>query len=309
MSHLSYSIMGDSISTFEGCTPDGFTLFYNGERLEKSGVRTPGDTWWGHVIKALDGKLLTDDAWSGSMVEGAGFPAACSAERAQAILGPKGEKPDVILTFIGINDYGWGGAAAQAAGGSHAMPRCIDKSTVAPRVAGEAPKDAARLFGEAYLKMLRNLRATAPGATIYCITLLPGRTQGCDHAEFAYRLRGVHLDEYNDAIRKAAREAGCRVADVRAFGRDYDSLEATHPTNLGMRQFASMVVRAMQLADERAEEPGATANTRPEEANPAIDLRAFCNAPQSIETCDRPSCIGCSHAADTGNQWLCRCLK
>lgn len=75
---------------------------------------------------------------------------------------------------------------------------------------------------------------------MYCITLLPGRTHGVDHPEFCYRLRGSHLDEYNAAIRDAAAAEGCRVADVRAFGRDYDSLEGTHPTNLGMRQFASM---------------------------------------------------------------------
>ena len=32
-----FSIMGDSISTFEGRVPDGYTLFYNDERLERSG--------------------------------------------------------------------------------------------------------------------------------------------------------------------------------------------------------------------------------------------------------------------------------
>ena len=61
-------------------------------------------------------------------------------------------------------------------------------------------------------------------------------------------MRGRHLDEYNAAIRDAAAAEGCRVADVRAFGRDYDSLEGTH-SRMGMRQFASMVVRAMKLAD------------------------------------------------------------
>ena len=308
MPHLSYSVLGDSISTFEGVTPEGFTLFYNGERLEKSGVKTPGDTWWGHVIKALDGSLLADNAWSGSMVEGAGFPAACNARRAWAILGPNGVQPDVVLVFIGINDYGWGGAANQAAGRSHAMPRCIDLASVPERIAGAAPEDAAKLFGAAYRKMLDHIKEVAPQALVYCITLLPGRTQGLDHAEFAYRLRGVHLDEYNDAIRAAAAGAGCRVADVRAFGRDYDSLEATHPTKLGMRQFASMVVRGMQQADELAG-GGATTGAHPEEANPALDLADFCGAPQSEEICERASCIGCPHAANTGNQWLCRCLK
>ena len=119
MPGLKFSIMGDSISTFEGCTPDGYTLFYNDERLETSGVTSPSDTWWSHVARALGGEILADDAWSGSMVDGAGFPAAKSPERAEALLGEDGQTPDVVITFIGINDYGWGGAAAQEIGRAH----------------------------------------------------------------------------------------------------------------------------------------------------------------------------------------------
>lgn len=338
-----FSIMGDSISTFEGCVPDGYTLFYNDERLERSGVLRPEDTWWSHAVRALGGTVLADSAWSGSMVEGAGFPAASSPERAAALLGPNGQAPDAVLVFIGINDYGWGGAEAQAAGRSHAMPRCIDPASVPEQVAGAAPADAVERFGAAYRTMLRNIRTAAPKAAVYCITLLPGRTRGVDHPEFCYRLRGHHLDEYNAAIRDAAVAEGCRVADVRAFGRDYDSLEGTHPTNLGMRQFASMVVRAMQLADAadagtdkeapiagagasaEATSPnpartqtegdtygnieGITAGAQPEAADPALDLQDFCGAPESAQLCDEPACIGCPHAANTGNQWLCRCLK
>ena len=351
-----FSIMGDSISTFEGCVPDGYTLFYNDERLERSGVLRPEDTWWSHAVRALGGTVLADSAWSGSMVEGAGFPAASSPERAAALLGPDGQAPDAVLVFIGINDHGWGGAEAQAAGRSHAMPRCIDPATVPEQIAGAAPADAVERFGAAYRTMLRNIRAAASKAAVYCITLLPGRTHGVDHPEFCYRLRGRHLDEYNAAIRDAAAAEGCRVADVRAFGRDYDSLEGTHPTNLGMRQFASMVVRAMQLADAAGVEAAAeavagakagedeeapiagagtnaeaptspnpartqaegdmhdniediTAGAQPETANPALDLQDFCDAPESAQLCDAPTCIGCPHAANTGNQWLCRCLK
>ena len=77
-----------------------------------------------------------------------------------------------------------------------------------------------------------------------------------------------------------------------------------------MRQFASMVVRAMQLADAAdAGTEGITAGAQPETANPALDLQDFCGAPESAQLCDEPTCIGCPHAANTGNQWLCRCLK
>ena len=55
------------------------------------------------------------------MVEGAGFPAACSSRRIDQVAGPAGEAPDEAIVFIGINDYGWGGAEAQAAAPS-ALP-------------------------------------------------------------------------------------------------------------------------------------------------------------------------------------------
>lgn len=310
MPGLKFSILGDSISTFEGVTPQGFTLFYSGEQIEASGVKTSADTWWAHVIKALGGTLLRDNAWSGSMVEGAGFPAASSRERVEALLGPAGDAPDVVITFIGINDFGWGGAAAQAAGRGHATPAATNLADFPQAVAKDAPADAAQLFGRAYRQMLQHIHAVAPNALVYCVTLLPGRTRGIDHSQFTYRLRSIHLDAYNEAIREAARTEGCRIADVREFARDYDSLEGTHPTALGMRQFASMVVRAMQLADEQLPDvPGATAATVPQKANPAIDLHDFCGAPESSENCRKPTCIGCPYAADTGNQWLCRCLK
>ena len=75
----------------------------------------------------------------------------------------------------------------------------------------------------------------------------------------------------------------------------------------------AVVVRAMQLADSTgAETPateGITAGAQPDAVNPALDLRDFCGAPKSAQPCDAPTCIGCPHAANTGNQWLCRCLK
>lgn len=369
-----FSIIGDSISTFQGANPDGYTLFYNEERLERSGMLTPNDTWWAHVVRALGGEVMAVDAWSGSMVEGAGFPAASSMDRARAVLGPAkqalvdaglsdaalleadGTEPDVILSFIGINDFGWGGARAQAAGRSHAMPPCTDVSNIPETVPGAAPANAAKLFGQAYEQMLRNLHEVAPRAQIYAISLLPGRTEGLPYPEFAYRLRGIHLDEYNAAIKEAVsacNQAFCQAnridgkggsachgshessvlsvspdkstsgalqfhyVDVRAFGRDYASLEGTHPTALGMRQFASMVVRGMQIADAAYSKGSTTTEGNCADSavryatcsNPALDLDNFCDAPTSEEFCDKPNCIGCPHATDTSSTWMCTCKK
>ena len=83
----SFSILGDSISTFDGCNPDGFTVYYQGERCEQTGVTSSADTWWSQVIERLGGRLLANSSFSGSLVEGAGFPAGNSQERIDALHG------------------------------------------------------------------------------------------------------------------------------------------------------------------------------------------------------------------------------
>ena len=81
----SFSILGDSISTFDGCNPDGFAVYYQGERCEQTSVTSSADTWWSQVIERLGGRLLANSSFSGSLVEGAGFPAGNSQERIDAL--------------------------------------------------------------------------------------------------------------------------------------------------------------------------------------------------------------------------------
>lgn len=289
-----FSVMGDSISTFEGCNPEGFNVFYEGVRRETTGVRVPEDTWWMQVIEQCGGELLKNGSFSGSMVAGASFPAG-NSDRRVAELSGNGVAPDTVLVFMGINDYGWGSADAQAAGRGNALPVDIDLAAIPQKTVGIAPRDAATRFGRAYERMLARIRTAYPQAEVWCCTLCPGRVATSSHSTFAYQLRGVHFDEYNDAIRVAAGEQGCFVADIRALGRDYEALEGTHPTKRGMRQLASMVLQAMN-------------STKPDVAHSFAD-ESFAGAPRSSETCEKSSCIGCVHAASTGNQWLCVCQR
>lgn len=71
-----FSILGDSISTFDGWNPPGFDVFYSDERLEKTGVTHVEQTWWHLLIDHFDGTLLKNGSFSGSLVEGGFFPPA-----------------------------------------------------------------------------------------------------------------------------------------------------------------------------------------------------------------------------------------
>lgn len=299
-----FSIMGDSISTLGGFIPPRWRCHYEGE-VSIPGVDCEGATWWGQVIQHFGGHLVANSSFSGSTVEGFGFPAGCSAARAEGLIGIEGEKPQIVLVFIGINDYGWGSARNQVMGNS------ASRSANPQDLGGQEPVlltvdgNAIRRFKSAYATMLDNIRAVAPDAQIWCLTLAPAFTGSTEDtgAEtssgsplFIYRVRGIDLDEYNEAIRACAQEAGAHIADVRAFGVDYESVDNTHPSALGMKQIASMVCAQIE---------GMPANV----AACTTDYPALAEAPTSLRHCDKSTCEGCPFSPVTPDSWILTCGK
>ncbi len=279
-----HSVFGDSISTFEGIVPEGNIWFYDEADTNGTGVVDAKDTWWMRAIEREGGKLLANASFSGSMVQGAGFPAGQSPERARQILGTDGSSPDVVWVFIGANDYGWGSPEAQVVGGSQAAPACAcaeDFPDVDP--AGPAPADAIERFEAAYAQMLENIRAVAPDAEVRCLTLPPGRALGCDASAYCWSLRGVPLGAYNDAIRRAAARAGARIVDIGGLGYDYDAIDGTHPNKEGMRQLAQLVAAAQGDASALQGYPARLAST--------------C-------ACEHPGAL-CPRADITASRWSC----
>lgn len=300
-----FSILGDSISTFEDITPRGWRVYYAGEQREKTGVRDVKDTWWMRVIEHFDGELLANTAYSGSLVEGAGFPAASSMQRVSALgglrRGGRGsvstlQNPDVVMVFIGINDYGWGGAHEQAKAHGNALPaieqvRCKENAGFP----GAIDDQTLMCFAEAYQSMLENIRHEFLSAEVWCVTLVPGRVRGEATSTFTYNLRGVDIDAYNEAIRQAAHQAGCKIADIASFGLEYEASDGTHPTALGMRQIASMVVAAMSGAEAHYD-PGEW--PLPLSPTDAWEARRPCNG---------GVCVNCDQAVATANPWYLVC--
>lgn len=285
--NLGYSIFGDSISTFRGIIPSINRWFYDADDVNGTGVNDPAQTWWGRVINREGGRLVSNASFSGAMVQGAGFPAGSSKARCIQVIGENGEQPDIVLVYMGINDYGWGTPETQKAGGSVSSPanydhdhhpidkpfdidceassdlkscattaaadKTIDSSVVdkaidssaADRERGRADcDDFVTLFQQAYEKMLSNIRDVVPKAEIRCLTLSPARIIG-KPGRFCYALRGVELDSYNDAIKRACTNIGAVCVDIRSLGLDYSSIDGTHPDLIGMRQLADMYFAAL----------------------------------------------------------------
>ena len=283
------SVLGDSISTLAGWIPEGWRVHYGGE-AKVPDVERPEDTWWGRVICGLDGHLVANASFSGSVMEGFGFPAGCSAERIAALAGPEGELPDVVIVYLGINDYGWAGGRNQVMGHSLSASARPEDLGEPYEVEPVAAPDAVDRFERAYRHALAQVRERFPEALTWCVTLCPGAVAGDADAVYKWCIRGVDLDEYNRAIRRAAEAEGARVADLRAFGVDVDTVDGAHPTALGMRQLAGMCLAQMAGL--------------PADRSVVADLAG---ARTSRRTCARESCVGCPYDDTVPTRWTIAC--
>ena len=288
-----FSVLGDSISTLKGYVPDDWRIHYEGE-AHIEGVTAPSNTWWGRVIEHFGGSLLKNSSFSGSTLEGFGFPAGCSKKRVDYLMGDNGEAPDVVLVFMGINDYGWGGARNQVMGGS------LSASAKPEDIGGFSPveltvtRESLTIFENAYDSTLSQIRALAPEADIWCATLCAGVVAGEPGPGFAYCYRGIEMDDYNDAIRRTAAKNGAHVADMRAFDLDYDSVDWVHPSAKGMRQIGDMIISQMEgvsIEDAVAQ---------------SEDLSS---APHSQRGCDKTTCEGCEFSDSSAQRWTLHCTR
>lgn len=245
-----FSILGDSISTYEGMVPDGYAVFYEKEMRDQSGVQKADDTWWSQVVRFLGGRVLVDNAWSGSRaapLPGASerFPSGCSCHRAGGLhLGTK--KPDVILIFLGVNDW---------ANGVPVYPE-KEKTGLMTALHGvlygkkerKKRKALPPTFFEAYEAILTQVCRYYPDAEIWCCT--PGSTYMRDDPTWSFprSYAGIPIEQYGEAIRSLARRYGAGIIDFAAEGCSFETVDGSHPTSHGMQQLAMHA--AWFLADE-----------------------------------------------------------
>ena len=226
-----FSLIGDSISTLGGYTEPDDAVFYEGARKIKANVFSPLDTWWGQVVDSLGGELLVNNSFSGSMVcktksciiESYG----CSDERTSAL--HRGENtPDVIMVYLGTNDWGGG---------------------LFPRPANRAEEKDISIFSVAYRLMLEKLRRNYPNAEIWCFTLAVSCWSEHEGFEFPYYYAGRHIDLYCDVIRECASDFSCTLVDLYRVSEPYDTIDGFHPNADGMKTLSRAVMRCIETGD------------------------------------------------------------
>lgn len=224
------SILGDSITTFRGYIPEGYTCYYPQEGNDLTDVN---DTWWMKVINRTGMQLLVNGSYSGSAVCGdsraEGSSAGCSNRRLVDLMGADGTVPDVILVYLGANDFfhpmnlgSWPGQA------THRTDHYILD------------------FTEAYELMLQKLQAVYPGTKIYCMTLIEANSE--DHPRV--NANGNTVADYNRRIKEIAAAHGISVIDVHECGIPVYELnrytgDGTHPNREGAERMAAYVTAAI----------------------------------------------------------------
>ncbi len=224
-----FSVLGDSISTFEGYSHPKEAAYYDRTHKIQSGVLTVLQTWWGQTIQCLGGELLVNNSISGSTVcrtplhEIPSY--GCSDWRTSSL--HEGEiLPNVIVVFLGINDWGSG-------------------LRVFPQPAA-SDNDNLKIFSVAYGKMLEKLKNNYPKTEIWCLTLPISRCSSQPDFQFSPCYAGRHIEEYCAAICENAKRYGCRIIDLYNSGQPHDTIDGFHPNADGMKTLADSVIACLQ---------------------------------------------------------------
>ena len=212
------SILGDSVSTFQGTNPRGYSVFYDTSMQRVNGLNSVSDTWWDRVITSMNARLCVNNSYSGSRVTGDAFPAAACEERLQN-LGTQEANPDYILIYAGFNDF---------AGGAELISSLDTYG-----------------FEDSYDQMLRTIRQNYPSARTVCATLMRTRVRGDHNWQFPEYWAGIGLEDYNNVIRWTAQENRCDLADLARSSVRYETLDGAHPTAQGHREIAENWIRCL----------------------------------------------------------------
>ena len=226
----SISILGDSISTFEGYIPkaDGVNLEHRPRYPQADLLTDASDTWWMKVINELGAKLAVNDSWAGSTVSNHrdlnekdfGPDAAMASLTRIRNLGATCT-PDVIFFFGGTNDAG----------------KMVEKGTFNKEYTYDLTRTKWNSFADAYCEALQRMRFFYPNAEI--IALSPSISGGY------YDNR--RLSEFADLAIEICGYYKIKCIDLRRTELTFDMLPDTlHPNAKGMECIFRAVIDIMK---------------------------------------------------------------
>ncbi len=232
------SILGDSISTFTGYIPENYSLFYP----ENGTIFNVEETWWKQLLNQTGMVLCRNASYSGALCAGNTTDtqdARCGAsdKRIADLMSTDGSSPDLIIVFIGINDY-----LTDVPMGSF---QGIDT------LPGEG---VVSTFCDGYGVMLRKVKNAYPNAAIYCCTItetIAGDKQGEGVAP-GINNNGNTIEDFNNSIKVVAAAFGATILDTHSCGITYENAmtytgDGLHPNPAGASLIYNVVSKSFQV--------------------------------------------------------------
>ena len=237
LSGLKLSILGDSISTFDGYIPTDYNIFYPGS----GDIGTVEKTWWWQVMNATGMELNANASSSNTTITGdsldtTGSAPGCSTKRMIDLTpGDDGPAPDILIVFMGTNDF-----LRSVELGTFTEPSPQDEGVV-------------NNFCDAYELMIQKLNALYPNAEIYFCTLLETNAGDVDEYPQSYpatNKNGNTIGDFNAEIATIASAYSYPVIDVHNCGITYETLDqytsdGVHPNTEGAKLIAEYVTNAL----------------------------------------------------------------
>lgn len=224
-------IVGDSISTYEGWVPDGYDVYYrNGEILP-----SVENTYWKIAINEL-GMVVGNCSWSGSYVSGDSTSTSnanigTSTKRIND-LSADGINPDIVLVYMGTNDFLFG----------------RDKGEF--NMSSDYVDGNISTFMNAYALLLTKIRKAYPNCKILCGTMPLQFNSSPDlyinNNWTSVRTKGESIPEWNDAIKEIAKAFGCEVVDFATCAINHYSntlQDRCHPNIKGHKLMAERLIK------------------------------------------------------------------
>ncbi len=224
------SILGDSISTFEGYIPraDGRNLAHRTRYPQDNLLTDVNLTWWMRTINTLGAELGVNDSWAGSTVSNVldenfkdfGPDAAMASMTRIGNLGSNG-KPDLIFFFGGTNDAG----------------KMVEKGSLDSEFTPNPTAQKWDSFADAYREALCRLRALYPEAELIAMT--PSFSNGYYDND--------RLSEFSDLIIEICSQYNVKCVDLRRSGITFDMLpDGLHPNAAGMECIYKAVINKLK---------------------------------------------------------------
>lgn len=229
------SILGDSISTYEGWIPDEYAVFFpmNGE------VEDVDDTWWKLFMDDAGMQFCANSSSSGSTCVGDSLSIddpkfACSNYRIDDLIGKGGAYPDVIIVYMGTND-------------------CLTNVPIGEND-GTLPVEEGVIenFSDAYTLILDKLESQYPMSQIYCCTLTQIGSWGSGDKPFVTfeNSKGLTSEDYSRQIETIASNRGLTTIDLYNCGITENNMykyvtDGVHLNTEGMKLVCDSVESAI----------------------------------------------------------------